>query len=117
MGSAISFAYRAKNIIAKWLTNCIMSLVVLMKAGFDVEFRVGTAEDAKDGGILHTPDGNKIALKWRLPMWSKPVRQQNQTGACGFPVHFKMFSALPCHGEDMIPASVQEHTTWHIWAT
>ena len=62
---------------------------------------------------MHTPDGKQIALRvednmWRLPMWSKPVRQQNQTGACGFPVHVNKFSALPCHGEDMIPTSVQE---------
>ena len=41
-------------------------------------------------------------------MWSKPVRQQSQTGACGFPVHVNKFSALPCHGEDVIPTSVQE---------
>ena len=41
-----------------------MSLAVLMKAGYDVKFRVGIAEDAKDGGILHTPDGKKIALKF-----------------------------------------------------
>ena len=104
---------QGQNIIAKKATNCIMSLAVLMKAGYDVKFRVGTAEDAKDGGILHTPDGKKIALKfednmWRLPMWSKPIRQQHKTGAGGFPVHVNKFSALPCHGEDMIPTSVQE---------
>ena len=41
-------------------------------------------------------------------MWSKPVRQQNQTGACGFPVLVNKFSALLCHGEDIFPKSVQE---------
>ena len=87
-----------------------MSLAVLMMAGYDFKSPVGTAEDAKDGGILHSPDGKKIALKfedniWRLPMWSKP---QHKTGACGFPVHVNKFSALPCHGEDMITTSVQE---------
>ena len=41
-----------------------MSLAVLMKAGYEFKFRVGTAEDAKDGGILHTPDGKQIALRF-----------------------------------------------------
>jgi hypothetical protein len=49
-----------QNIIAE-ATNRIMSLAVLMKARYVAEFRVGTAEDAKDGGILHTPDLNQIA--------------------------------------------------------
>ena len=94
-----------------------------MKSGYDVKFCVGTTKNAKDGGILHTPDGKQIALTfednmWRLPMWSKPVRQQSQTGACGLPVHVNKFSALPCHGEDMIPTSVQEaQDTWNTQAT
>jgi hypothetical protein len=71
---------KGQNIIARKATNCIMSLAVLMKAGYDVRFRVGAAKNAKDGGILHTPDGKRIALTfednmWRLPMWSKPERQ------------------------------------------
>ena len=41
-------------------------------------------------------------------MWSKPIRQQHKTGAGGFPVHVNKFSALPCHGEDMIPTSKQK---------
>ena len=70
-----------------------------MKAGYDVKFRVGTAKNTKDGSILHTPDVKQIALKfednmWRLPMWSKPVRQQSQTGTCRFPLHVSKFSEV-----------------------
>jgi hypothetical protein len=62
---------------------------------------------------LNTPDENQIALRsednmWRLPMWSKPVRQQSQPGACDFPEQVNKFSELPCHGENTIPKSVQE---------
>ena len=38
---------QGQNIIAKKARNCIMSLAVLMKVGYDVKFRVGMAEDAK----------------------------------------------------------------------
>ena len=31
---------------------------------YDVKFRLGRANDDKDGGILHTPDGKKIALRF-----------------------------------------------------
>ena len=86
---------QGQNIVATKATNTIMSLAVLLKAGYDVKFKVGTKSDAADGGVLYTPDGKEIALTfkdnmWRLPMWSKPVRQ-----------------ALP-HDTDMSPTSVQE---------
>ena len=106
---------QGQNIIATKATNSILSLAVLMKAGYDVKFKVGTALDAQDGGILYTPDGKEIALvfndnMWRLPMWSKPVRQRHLDGQSanksGFPVHANAFDALQC--EDVVPTSVQE---------
>ena len=98
---------QGQNIVARKATNTIMSLAVLLKAGYDVKFKVGTKGDAADGGILYTPDGKEIALTfkdnmWRLPMWSKPVRQ----GATH--AHVNSFSALPFHDIDMSPTSVQE---------
>ena len=98
---------QGQNIVATKATNTIMSLAVLLKAGYDVKFKVGTKGDAADGGILYTPDGKEIALTfkdnmWRLPMWSKPVRQ-GDTHA-----HVNSFSALPFHDIDMSPTSVQE---------
>jgi NACalpha-BTF3-like transcription factor len=98
---------QGQNIVATKATNTIMSLAVLLKAGYDVKFKVGTKGDAADGGILYTPDGKEIALTfkdnmWRLPMWSKPVRQDDTHA------HVNSFSALPCHDIDMSPTSVQE---------
>jgi hypothetical protein len=102
---------QGKNIIAKKATNCIMSLAVLMKAGYDVKFRVGSKDNAQDGGILFTPDGKQIALvfndnMWRLPMWSKPVRQGELAVQSGFPTHVNTFKVLDCG--DTVPTSVQE---------
>ena len=97
---------QGQNIIAKRATNSIMSLAVLMKAGYDVKFRVGTEDNAADGGTLYTPEGKEIALTfkdnmWRLPMWSKPVRQG------GMHAHVNSFSALPFDDTNMSPTSVQ----------
>ena len=105
---------QGKNIIAKKATNCIMSLAVLMKAGYDVKFRVGSKGNAQDGGILFTPDGKQIALvfndnMWRLPMWSKPVRQGGDDKLAqqsGFPVHANTFDVLD--SGDTVPTSVEE---------
>ena len=97
---------RGNNIIAKKATNSILSLAVLLKAGYEVQFRAGTKSDPDDGGTLVTPDGKKIALlfrdnMWKLPMWSKPRRDNTQART------ENRFAPLPCH--DLVPpTSVQE---------
>jgi hypothetical protein len=63
-------------------TETLLSVVVLLKAGFDVKFVTGTKRDPTFGGYLVTPDGQKIRMifgdnLWRLPMWSDPVRYTN----------------------------------------
>jgi hypothetical protein len=60
-------------------TETLLSVAVLLKAGFDVFFVTGTKKDPTFGGYLVTPDGQKIHLTfgdnlWRLPLWSDPVR-------------------------------------------
>jgi len=60
----------------------LLSVAVLLKAGFDVKFVTGTKKDPTFGGYLVTPDGQKIRMifgdnLWRLPMWSDPVRYIN----------------------------------------
>ena len=87
-----------------------MSLTVLMKAGYDVKFKVGSKRDASDGGSLFTADGKEIALvfednMWRLLMWDKPTRQHCVQGMT---VHSTAFAALPFHGNEMSPMSVQD---------
>ena len=103
-GNRYLIRIQGKNIIAKKATNSITSLAVLMKAGY-VKFRVGTEDNAADGGTLYTPEGKEIALTfkdnmWRLPMWSKPVRQG------GMHAHVNSFWALPFDDTNMSPTSV-----------
>ncbi len=55
----------------------ILSLTVLLKAGFKVDFAVGTADDSCFAGTLYTPEGILIQLVfydnlWNIPMWRPP---------------------------------------------
>ena len=52
----------------------ILSLEVLLKAGFKVDFAVGSADDSCFGGVLCTSEGILIHLVfhdnlWHIPMW------------------------------------------------
>ena len=78
-GSRHPISIRGKNIVASRATDNILSLAVLLKAGYKVNFCVGTDLDPTDGGDLYTPKGKRIALVfagnlWRIPMWSAPSR-------------------------------------------
>ncbi len=55
----------------------IISLAVLLKAGFKVDFAVGRADDSCFGGILSTPEGILMQMVfqdnlWHIPMWRPP---------------------------------------------
>jgi hypothetical protein len=55
----------------------IISLAVLLKADFKVDFAVGRADDSCFGGILYTPEGILIEMVfhddlWHIPMWRPP---------------------------------------------
>jgi hypothetical protein len=43
-------------------TETLLSVAVLLKAGFDVKFVTGTKRDPAFGGYLVTPDGQKIRM-------------------------------------------------------
>ena len=95
-GSRHVISIRGKNIVATRTTDNILSLAVLLKAGYKVSFRVGTDLDPTDGGDLYTPKGKRIALVfagnlWRLPMWSSPSRCES---TAGIPAHQNPFAAL-----------------------
>ena len=52
----------------------ILSLVVLLKTGFKVDFAVGSDDDSCFVGTLYTPEGILIQLVfhdnlWHVPMW------------------------------------------------
>ena len=61
-GSRHAISIRGKNIVATRTTDNILSLAVLLKAGYKVNFRVGTDLDPTDGGDLYTPKGMMIVL-------------------------------------------------------
>ena len=61
-GSRHAISIRGKNIVATRATDNILSLAVVLKAGYKVEFRVGTDLDPTDGCDLYTPKGTRIAL-------------------------------------------------------
>ena len=95
-GSRHAISIRGKNIVATRTTDNILSLAVLLKAGYKVNFRVGTDIDPTDGGDLYTPKGKRIALVfagnlWRLPMWSSPSRCES---TAGIPAHQNPFDTL-----------------------
>jgi len=55
----------------------IISLAILLKAGFQVDFAVGSADDSCFGGNLYTPEGILIKMVfhdnlWHIPMWRPP---------------------------------------------
>jgi hypothetical protein len=61
-GSRHAISIRGKNIVATRTTDNILSLAVLLKAGYKVEFRVGTDLDPTVGGDLYTLKVRRIAL-------------------------------------------------------
>ena len=56
----------------------ILSLEVLLKTGFKVDFAVGSVDDSSFDGTLYTPEGILIQLVfhdnlWHIPMCRPPV--------------------------------------------
>ncbi len=99
-GSRHAISIRGMNVVATRTTDNILSLAVLLKAGYcdryKVEFRVGTDLDPSDGGDLYTQKGKHIALVfsgnlWRLPMWSAPSQCES---TASIPAHQNPFVAL-----------------------
>ena len=65
--------------------DTILSLAVLLKANFKVDFAVGTKEDPSFGGTLRTPEGHTINLMfrdnlWHVPMWRTPLLSSQPQG-------------------------------------
>jgi hypothetical protein len=81
-GKRYAIFMRNQTLVVDKETETLLSVAVLLKAGFDVKFVTGTKRDPTFGGYLVTPDGQKIRMifgenLWRLPMWSDPVRYKN----------------------------------------
>ena len=74
-----AFATRGTTLVLSDTRDKILSLAVLLKAGFKVKFAAGTSDDPNFGGYLITPAGSRVALVfennlWRVPLWAPPIR-------------------------------------------
>jgi hypothetical protein len=74
-----AFATRGTTLVLIDARDKIISLTVLLKAGFKVEFAVGTSDDPNFGGYLIAPTGSRVPLVlennlWRVPLWAPPIR-------------------------------------------
>jgi hypothetical protein len=81
-GKRYAIFMRNQTLVVDKETETLLSVAVLLKAGFDVKFVTCTKRDPTFGGYLVTPDGQKIRMifgdnLWHLPMWSDPVRYTN----------------------------------------
>ena len=81
-GKHYAIFMRNQTLVVDKETETLLSVAVLLKAGFDVKFVTGNKKDHTFGGYLVTPDGQKIRMifgdnLWRLPMWSDPARYIN----------------------------------------
>ena len=81
---------RNQTLVVDKETETLLSVAVLLKAGFEVEFVTGTNRDPTFGGYIMTPDGQKIRMifgdnLWRLPMWSGQVRYKNEQTVGEYP--------------------------------
>ena len=52
-GSRHAISIRGKNIVATRATDNILSLAVLLPAGYQINFRVGTAQNPTDGSDIY----------------------------------------------------------------
>ena len=78
----------------------LLSLAVLMKAGFKPEFKAGTPIGAQDCGHLMTPSGETIKMRfednlWRIPTWgeAKAANSDEHVSTCAVKT-YNVFDAL-----------------------
>ena len=61
-GKCYAIFMRNQTLVVDKETETLMSVTVLLKAGFDVKFVTCTKRDPTFGGYLVTPDGQKIRM-------------------------------------------------------
>jgi len=94
-GSRHAISICGKNIVATRTTDNILSLAVLLKAGYKVEFRVGTDLEPL---MVATCTRQRVSAWlsvslaiWRLPMWNSSSRCGS---TAGIPANQNPFAAL-----------------------
>jgi hypothetical protein len=61
-GKRYAIFMRNQTLVVDKETETLLSVAVLLKAGFDVKFVTGTKRDPTFGGYLVTSDGQKICF-------------------------------------------------------
>ena len=72
-GKRYSIFMRNQTLVVDKETETLLSVAVLLKAGFEVKFVTGTKKDPTFGGYLVTPDGQKIRMIFGYNPWRLPV--------------------------------------------
>ena len=112
-----AFATRGTTLVLTDTKDKIISLAVLLKAGFKVDFADGTSDDLNFGGYLITPTGSRLALifetnLWRVPLWAPPIRAP-ATHTMSAKVLIKSdttnFLPAPCSTQDLKVVSTIKH--------
>ena len=112
-----AFATRGTTLVLTDTKDKIISLAVLLKAGFKVDFAAGTSDDLNFGGYLITPTGSRVALifennLWRVPLWAPPIRAP-ATRTMPAKVLIKSgttnFLPAPCSTQDLKAVSTIKH--------
>ena len=80
-GTRYAIFMRNQTLAVDKETETLLSVAVLLKSGFKVQFVAGTPKNPTFGGYLVTPDGQQVRMTfednlWKLPMWSQPVRYE-----------------------------------------
>ena len=121
-GTRYAIFMRNQTLAVNKDTETLLSVAVLMKAGFQINFVPGTQKDPTFGGYLVTPDGQKVRMSfednlWRLPMWSQPVRYQGEpTHTASTPVAFvPTAAALNALAQPSLPDAEAMQLVHDIW--
>jgi hypothetical protein len=82
-----AFATRDTTLVLSDTKDKIISLTVLLKADFKVEFASGTSDELNFGGYLMIPAGSHTALVfednlWRVPPWNLPPYKHQLDTPC-----------------------------------
>ena len=72
-GRAITVRTNGPGLYMTPMSDNILSLALLMQAGHQVNFKVGTEQDPGDGGTIHLADGDSIRLRFDKGVWRLPL--------------------------------------------
>ena len=102
----------------------VLSYGPFKRAGYKVDWKEGTVDDPHDGGKLHTPDGQRIPLRfekdlWHLPVFATPGRAARKQVPVTTSNHFGLLtdnvSEPPLHPVPKLWTSADIQTNHEAW--